>query len=99
MSNCGKDESLRQRSRLVERVAGGAGLDLARADEPGQYGEHLRRLVRRGADVLAGDLFENPLRSRLVEHRVSERGGVQHDHPPNSSRTEHRSEAVSMAPS
>ena len=42
-----------------------AGLDLARADEPGQCGEHLRRLVRRGADVLAGDLLKNPLRSRL----------------------------------
>ena len=75
-----------------------AGLDLARADEPGQYGEHLRRLVRRGADVLAGDLIENPLRSRLVEHRVNERGGVQHDHPPNSSRTEDRSKAVSVTP-
>jgi hypothetical protein len=52
--------------------------------------------MRGGADLIIVDLVEHLRRSRLVEHCVNERGGVEHYHWPNSSRTSASTRAVSI---
>lgn len=90
------DESLRKCQRLVQCSARRFPFDRSGARQTREGGQDLDRLMRGGADLIIVDLVEHLRRSRLVEHCVNERGGVEHYHWPNSSRTSASTRAVSI---